>query len=386
MAGPLENARIIEIAGIGPGPFAGMVLSDMGADVIRVDRPGGSPTGLGAAPGTERFDVLNRNRRTIEIDLKHPDGPPTLLRIIETADGLIEGFRPGVAERLGFGPDVCLEHNPRLVYGRMTGYGREGPLAERAGHDLTYLSIAGVQAHIGRAGQPPTPPLNLVADFGGGGMFLAFGMVCALWERERSGRGQVVDAAMIDGAATLMAPLFGAAAVGAWGERGTNMLDSGAPWYDCYETADGEWMAVGAIEPQFYVDLLDGLGLAEEIDAAAQHDQATWPALRARLTARFSERTRAEWDALFRDRDACVAPVLSMSEAPHDPHNVERGTFVDVDGVVHPSPAPRFGRSRPDPPRPGNRFGSDADEVLEEAGFDGMAIAALRASGVVPPG
>ncbi len=386
MAGPLENARIVEIAGIGPGPFAAMVLGDMGADVIRVDRPGGSPTGLGAAPGTERFDILNRNRRTIEIDLKHPDGPPTLLRILETADGLIEGFRPGVAERLGFGPDVCLERNPRLVYGRMTGYGREGPLAERAGHDLTYLSIAGVQAHIGRAGQPPTPPLNLVADFGGGGMFLAFGMVCALWERERSGRGQVVDAAMIDGAATLMAPLFGAAAVGAWGERGANMLDSGAPWYDCYETADGEWLAVGAIEPQFYVEFLDGLGLTDEIDPAAQHDQATWPALRTRFAERFVERTRAAWDDVFRDRDACVAPVLSMTEAPRHPHNRERGTFVDVDGVAHPAPAPRFGRTRPDPPRPGHPFGSDAEAVLAEAGLDAAAIAALRASGVVPSG
>ena len=384
MAGPLENARIVEIAGIGPGPFAGMVLSDMGADVIRVDRPGGSPTGLRAAPGTERFDLLNRNRRTIEIDLKHPEGAPTLLRILDTADGLIEGFRPRVAERLGFGPDVCLERNPRLVYGRMTGYGREGPLAERAGHDLTYLSIAGVQAHIGRAGQPPTPPLNLVADFGGGGMLLAFGMVCALWERERSGRGQVVDAAMIDGAATLMAPLFGATAVGAWGARGTNMLDSGAPWYDCYETADGEWMAVGAIEPQFYVELLDGLGLADEIDAADQHDEVTWPALRSRLTERFATRTRQEWDATFRDRDACVAPVLTMDEAPDHPHNRERATFVDVDGVAHPAPAPRFGRTPPDPPRPGHAFGSDADDVLAEAGLDRTEIAALRASGVVP--
>jgi alpha-methylacyl-CoA racemase len=268
----------------------------------------------------------------------------------------------------------------------MTGYGREGPLAERAGHDLTYLSIAGVQAHIGRPGQPPTPPLNLVADFGGGGMFLAFGMVCALWERERSGRGQVVDAAMIDGAATLMAPLFGAAAAGAWGPRGTNMLDSGAPWYDCYETADGEWMAVGAIEPQFYVDLLDGLGLADEIDPAAQHDQTTWPALRARLVERFSEHTRAEWDGVFRDRDACVAPVLSMTEAPHDPHNQQRGTFVEVDGVAQPAPAPRFSRSRADPPRPGHPLGSDADDILAEAGFAPTAIAALRESGALPSG
>ena len=384
--GPLHGVRVIELAGLGPAPFGAMVLGDLGAEVIRIDRPGGNPAGLGATPGMEPYDVLNRNRRSVVVDLKADGGVDVVTRLVAGADVFVEGFRPGVAERLGLGPDVLMADHPGLVYARMTGWGRTGPLADRAGHDIDYLALAGVQAHIGRAGEAPTPPLNLVADFGGGGMLLALGVVSALFERSRSGLGQVVDAAMIDGAALLMAPLFGAAALDVWGARGTNLLDSGAPFYDCYETSDGEWMAVGAIEPAFWAALLDGLDL-DPAELPDQHDQARWPELAAALAQRFRTRTRTEWRSVFDHTDACVAPVLDMSEAPTHEHHLERATFVDVGGVAQPAPAPRFGRTPSDVPTVSPAPGADSLTVLAEAGLDAAEVERLAGDGVIgePP-
>ncbi|HEY7015460.1 MAG TPA: CaiB/BaiF CoA-transferase family protein [Streptosporangiaceae bacterium] len=374
--GPLDGVRVIEIASLAPAPFGCMILSDLGADVLRVERA--ETCGRPAPP-----DPLARGRRSIGINLKAAEGVELLLRLVAGADVLVEGFRPGVAERLGFGPEVCAGRNPRLVYGRMTGWGQDGPLAPTAGHDIDYIAIAGALFPIGRAGERPVPPLNLVADFGGGGMLLALGILAALIERERSGLGQVVDAAMVDGSALLTAFLYGLRAAGAWrDERGVNLLDGGAPFYDTYETADGGAVAVGALEAKFYAELLAGLGLAGE-DLPGQHDRAGWPVLRARFAEVFATRTRDEWAAVFAGSDGCVAPVLSPAEAHRHPHNAARGTFAEVGGVVQPAPAPRFGRTpagHPDaPPVPG----ADTDTVLAGLGCKPDEIAALRASGTV---
>jgi alpha-methylacyl-CoA racemase len=394
VAGPLQGLRVVELAGLGPGPFCAMFLADLGADVLRVERPA-SPRGYPGGgrrpddvdpehdePVTNPYDVLNRNRSGVPVDLRSEGGRELALDLVERADVLIEGFRPGVAERLGIGPTEALERNPRLVYGRVTGWGQEGPLAPRAGHDLNYAALAGALAHIGREGQPPTPPLNLVADFGGGGMLLAAGVLAALVERGTSGLGQVVDAAMVDGAALLMAPLFGAWSSGFWSsERGTNLLDSGAPFYDCYECADGGWLSVGALEPPFYAALLDGLGIAGE-ELPDQYDREGWPTLRARIGAAIRTRPRDEWAELFAEVDACVAPVLDMGEAPAHLHARSRGAFVDVEGVPQPAPAPRFDRTTPAEPT-ASVEGADPAAVLGGWGIDGDQVDQLRAAGVI---
>jgi alpha-methylacyl-CoA racemase len=380
--GPLDGVRVIELAGLGPGPFAAMMLADMGAEVVRIDRAGGTPT---VDTGGHRFDLLNRGRRSVAVDLKQPEGVETVLALLERADALVEGFRPGVTERLGLGPDVCLDRNPRLVYGRMTGWGQEGPLAPRAGHDMNYISIAGALGAIGRPGERPQPPLNLIGDFGGGGMLLAFGVVCAILEARSSGHGQVVDAAMVDGTAVLTTMMHGLMAGGRWTDaRGVNLLDSGAPFYEVYECSDGGFVSVGAIEPQFYAAAMEGFGLADDAEMAQRDDQSMWPALKERLAAVVATRTRDEWAEIFADTDACVAPVLSLGEATRHPHVVARGTFVEADGVLQPAPAPRFSRTaavlQGPPPEPGEH----TDDVLVDWGVaDAQRIAELRATGAV---
>ena len=375
--GPLEGIRVVEIGSLGPGPFCAMVLADLGATVVRVDRASG------VAGGRALPEPLLRGRRSIGIDLKRPDGVEAVLRIAATCDVLIEGFRPGVAERLGIGPDVCAGRNPRLVYGRMTGWGQDGPLAERAGHDIDYLALSGALHPIGSRGGDPVPPLNLVADFGGGGMLLAVGVLAALVERERSGRGQVIDAAMIEGVALLTTMFHEMRSWGIWtDERGANLLDGGAPFYGVYRTADGGHLAVGAIEPQFYAELLDRIGL-DPGDLPHQMDRERWPEVRERLAAVFLTRDREEWEEVFAGSDACVAPVLSLGEAPGHPHLAARGAFVEVAGVLQPGPAPRFGRTAAEPPGPPPRPGEHTDPILAEAGYSGPEIAALRESGAV---
>jgi alpha-methylacyl-CoA racemase len=375
--GPLSGLRVVEFEAIGPGPFAGMMLADMGADVLLLDRPGDSDLGIGRE---RRFDALLRGRRSLVVDLKTPAGVAAALSVCDKADALIEGFRPGVMERLGLGPDVVLARNPRLVYGRMTGWGQSGPLAERAGHDIDYIAVAGVLHAIGRAGEAPLPPLNLVGDFGGGGMLLAFGIACGVIEARTSGRGQVVDAAMIDGAALLATMFSGFMASGSWGDaRGTNILDSGAPWYDTYETRDGRHVAVGAIEAKFYAELLARLGLDASL-AASQHDRRTWPALRATLAARFHEKTRDEWAAVFADADACVAPVLTFAESRAHPQVVARAGAIELGGFAQPAPAPRFARTPGAATRPPPERGSGGAEALAEWGFNAAEIAR-----VIPP-
>jgi alpha-methylacyl-CoA racemase len=376
--GPLDGVRVIEIASLAPAPFGCMVLADLGADVLRVDRADRS-----GPEARTPVDPLVRGRRSIGLNLKDPSGVDLLLRLIEGADVLVEGFRPGVAERLGFGPEECARRNPRLVFARMTGWGQEGPLASTAGHDIDYIGISGALAPIGRAGERPVPPLNLVGDFGGGGMLLAVGVLAALVERERSGRGQVVDAAMVDGSALLTSFIYGMRATGTWrDQRGSNMLDGGAPWYDTYETADGGYVAVGAIEPQFYAALLDGLGLAGA-DLPGQLDPSGWPELRRRFAEVFASRGRDEWAEVFAGTDACVAPVLSMAETAGHPHAVARNAFIDVGGVTQPAPAPRFGRSPAGQPTPPPRPGADTDAVLADLGLSTGQVADLRAGGVV---
>jgi alpha-methylacyl-CoA racemase len=373
MAGPLSGYRIIEIAGIGPGPFAAMLLADMGAEVVRVER---AQSVRGPAPDTPHFDVLLRGRRNIALDLKHPDGVEALLKLVESADALIEGFRPGVMERLGVGPDVCAARNPRLVFGRMTGWGQEGPYAHAAGHDINYIALAGALAHFGRVGEPPTPPLNLVGDFGGGGMFLAFGIVCGLLEAQRSGQGQVVDAAMVDGTAVLMSMFWAFQGVGLFDQdaRGTNLLDTGAHFYDVYRCADGEYVSIGSIEPQFYAELLRLTGLDADPEFAGQMDRARWPHLKSRLAEVFAQKTRAEWCELMEGTDVCFAPVLKMREAKEHPHNVARGTFVEIAGAPQAAPAPRFSRTPPDLPTPPAHAGQHTREVLAEWGFPAHEI------------
>jgi alpha-methylacyl-CoA racemase len=371
----LEGHRIIEFAAIGPVPLCGLMLADHGADVIRIDRPGGS----GALPA-EMLDVATRGRRSIAVDLKQPAGVALAVDLAATADAIVEGHRPGVMERLGLGPDVLLERNPRLVYGRMTGWGQDGPMAAMAGHDINYIGLVGALHAIGTS-DAPVPPLNLVGDYGGGAMLLAFGVLAALLERHRSGRGQVVDAAMIDGAALLMAPTFGLLGAGIWRDtRAANTLDGGAPFYGVYRCADGEWIAVGALEPQFHAELMQRLGLPDEPDRL---DPAHWQAQRERLADVFAERPRQAWVELFDGSDACVTQVLAMTEAPGHPHNVARDVFVPVGDRSEPAPAPRFSRSAASVPTPGPRVGADTDAVLESMGISGADIAMLRSRGVV---
>ena len=380
MAGPLTGTRVIELAGIGPGPFAAMMLSDMGAEVIRVER---TQAVRGPAPDAPGWDVLQRGRRNLALDLKQPDGVAALLSLVEHADALLEGFRPGVMERMGAGPDVCLARNPKLVFGRMTGWGQEGPYASAAGHDINYISLAGALAHFGRLGEPPTPPLNLVGDFGGGGMLLAFGVVCGLLEAARSGEGQVVDAAMVDGSAVMMSMFWGMKQVGFFDEtrRGDNLLDTGAHFYDVYRCSDGHYISVGAIEPQFYAELLRLTGLSEDPEFALQMDRNLWPVLKGRLEKLFHTKTRDEWCALMEGTDACFAPVLTMSEAAEHPHNVARRTFIDVAGTRQPAPAPRFSRTRPEVARPPAHAGQHTREVLLDWGLAADVVDGLFASG-----
>ena len=380
MAGPLTGIKIIELAGIGPGPFAAMLLSDMGADVIRVDR---AQAVRGGDPNHPSLDLLNRGRRSIGVDLKHPDGIETVLRLVEKADALIEGFRPGVTERLGVGPDDCFARNPKLVYGRMTGWGQDGPLASAAGHDINYIALAGALDPIGRAGQAPVPPLNLVGDFGGGAMFLAFGVACALLEAQRSGQGQVVDTAMVDGAALLTTMFHGMIAMGFWrDERGTNLLDTGAHFYDVYECADGKFVSVGSIEPQFYAELRRLAGL-DDAKWDAQMDRSQWANLKDDIAAVFKTKTRDEWTQLMEGTDVCFAPVLSLSEAPSHAHNQARGTFTEVAGVTQPGPAPRFSRTTPEIQRPPAHAGQHTDEALADWGFSEDEITKLRDAGAI---
>ncbi len=375
--GPLEGVKMIEIAGIGPGPFAAMMLSDMGAEILRIDR---AQNVAGGDPAKPSLDLLARGRRSVGVDLKHPEGLAAVLRLVDQADVLLEGFRPGVMERLGAGPEVCLERNPRLIYGRMTGWGQEGPLAQAAGHDINYISLAGALEPIGRRGEAPVPPLNLIGDFGGGGMLLAYGVVCALVERDRSGRGQVVDAAMVDGAAALMTIFHGAAQSGWWNpERGTNMLDTGAHFYDVYETRDGKYISIGSIEPKFYAELLEKTGLAAE-DLPNQMDRSHWPALKRKMAAIFKQKTRDQWCQIMEGSDVCFAPVLSMSECQEHPHIRARGTFVEVAGAPQPAPAPRFSRSKTQISRPPPHAGQHTEEALADWGFGAVEIAKLRES------
>jgi alpha-methylacyl-CoA racemase len=379
--GPLAGFRIVEMAGIGPAPFAAMLFADMGAEVIRVDRRETTDLGI---PGREpKFDVLHRGRRSIAVDVKAEAGRDVVKRLVAKADAVIEGFRPGVMERLGLGPDVLLQINPKLVFGRMTGFGQDGPLSQAAGHDINYIALAGVLHGIGRKGEAPVPPLNLVGDFGGGGTFLAFGVVCALLEAQKSGKGQVVDAAMVDGSATLMALMYGMFSQGGWkDERGVNVLDTGSPWYNTYQTSDGKWLAVGAIEQRFYAEFIERLGLKMS-DLPKQHDRKGWPDLHRLFTEKIKSKTRAEWEKIFAGSDACVAPILSLGEVADHPHNAARNTFARRDGVLQPAPAPRFSRTVPEmgaPPRP---LGADTDAVLADYGFDAGEIGALKASGTI---
>ena len=377
--GPLAGFRVLELEAIGPGPFGGMLLADMGADVLLVDRPSDPGLGLGRE---RRYDVMLRGRRSVTLDLKSESGKATALLLVERADALIEGFRPGVIERLGLGPDVLLARNPKLVIGRVTGWGQDGPLAARAGHDINYIALSGALHAIGRAGDKPVLPLNLVGDFGGGGMLLAYGIVCALLEAQRSGRAQVVDAAMIDGASLLTTMFWGMLAGKQWSERrGDNVLDGAAPWYDTYETRDGLHVAIGAIEPKFYAELLQRLGLAQET-LPEQHDRAGWPVLRDRLAQVFRTRTRDEWVRTFEGSDACFAPVLTFAEAMAHPHNVARRGHADVGGIGQPAPAPRLSRTPPSVRGAPPERGAQGGEALRDWGFTPAEIDALRAQGI----
>lgn len=374
--GPLQGIRVIEMAGIGPGPFCAMMLADMGADVLRVDRKTAN-----ALPVDD--PVTARGRRSVTVDLKQADGVETVLKLVDSADALIEGFRPGVMERLGLGPDTCLERNPSLVYGRMTGWGQDGPLAHAAGHDLNYIALSGVLHSIGRTGHKPTPPLNLVGDYGGGALMLAFGTVCALLEARQSGQGQVVDAAMTDGSALLMSLFHGLKAQGLWSSnRGTNLLDGGAPFYDTYTCADGRYISIGALEPQFYAELLERLGLTDDPDCARQMNAKAWPAMRERFETVFATRTRDEWCELLEGTDVCFAPVLDMNEAIEHPHNKARGTFVHHDGMTQAAPAPRFSRTRPELTTGAREPGADTDTALADWGIDAVTIKELRDKGI----
>jgi alpha-methylacyl-CoA racemase len=374
VSGPLTGVRVVELAGLGPAPYACMLLADLGAEVLRVDRP---------VPGfgVQGYDVTARGRQSVAVDLKNPGGAEVVLRLAERADVLVEGLRPGVAERLGVGPEQCLARNERLVYGRMTGWGQEGPLAPRVGHDINYAAVAGAIGLIGEPGRKPVPPLNLVADFGGGSMFLVTGILAALLERGTSGRGQVVDAAMVDGVSSLLSMTYGFRAAGGWSdERGTNLLDGGAPFYDTYACADGRYIAIGALEPQFWAVVVQTLGLTDLPD---QNDRSGWPVLRAKLTEAFASRTRDEWAEVFEGLDACVSPVLDLGEAPKHPHLAARGTLVDVEGVLQPAPAPRFSRTPGAAGSPAGPAGADTREALTTWGFSAAEVQSLESSAVV---
>lgn len=379
MAGPLDGFRVLDFSRLAPGPYGGMLLADMGADVIRVDR---APLGtdLGAAFG----DTLGRGKRSVGLDLKKPEGVEVALRILDTCDVLLEGFRPGVMERLGLSPDVVLDRNPRIVYARLTGWGQEGPLAMEAGHDINYIAVSGVLHALGRRGDRPLPPINLLGDFAGGGLMCAFGITLALLEREKSGKGQVVDAAMIDGAMNLLTFLASAFQADMWGPRGTNLIDTGAHFYEVYETSDGGFMSVGAIEPQFYAEFLDGIGMTDDPDFAKQHDQSKWPELQQRVADIFKTKTREEWTKIFKGRDACTYPVLSPKEAATHPFNAERSTHVKgAFDVMQPAPAPRLSRTPGEveagPPQPGQH----SRDVLREAGYSDEEIEKLGADEAV---
>ncbi|MDA8654777.1 CoA transferase [Alphaproteobacteria bacterium] len=374
--GPLSGVKIIEFAGIGPGPFCAMLLSDMGADIIRIDRKG-------AGSGFGVKDVTSRGRRSIAFDLKKPESVEAVLRLIESADILQEGFRPGVMERLGLGPDVCLSRNPKLVYGRMTGWGQFGPYAQAAGHDINYIALTGALAAIGGKDKP-VPPLNLVGDFGGGALYLAMGMLAALFEAQRSGKGQVVDCAMTDGATSLMAMFFGMSASGIWSlDRQANMLDGGAHFYDVYETKDGKFVSIGSIEPQFYALLLEKTGLQNDPDLAKQHDRENWGLLKDKLAAALKTKTRDEWDAIMGATDVCYAPVLDMKEAAHHPHNQARETIVEAYGVVQPNIAPRFGGTPSEIQGPPPQIGANNQDALSDWGFSDDEIAGLTEVGAL---
>jgi len=380
MSGPLEGVKVVELTGLGPAPFAAMLLADLGADVIRVDRAGAAG---GANPEAPPADVLLRGRESIAVDLKTPEGVETVLRLVERSEVLIEGFRPGVCERLGIGPDVCLERNARLVFGRMTGWGQEGPMAQRAGHDINYVALSGTLSMIGRADERPVPPINLVGDFGGGGMMLAFGVLAGVLEARSSGLGQVVDAAMVDGSSLLASMMYGMRAMGMWdGGRGGNILDTGAHFYEVYETSDGKFVSIGAIEPQFYEELLERLEL-QPTEMPAQHDAARWPESKAIIAARIAERTRDQWDVVFADSDACYAPVLEVDEAIAHPHNAQRETFINVAGVDQPAPAPRFSRTPSAVPAPPAHAGQHTDSALLRWGFTALEIDGLRAASAI---
>lgn len=377
-AGPLTGVRVVEFAGIGPGPMCAMLLADLGATVLRIDRKQPSELGI---PRPLKYNLTLRSRRSIALDLKDPRGIAAALQLVGHADALIEGFRPGVMERLGLGPEVCLQHNPRLAYGRMTGWGQTGPLAQTAGHDLGYIAVTGILNAIGRAGAAPSVPLNLIGDFGGGALYLAMGLLAAVIEARQSGHGQVIDAAIVDGTASLATQHFGMHAAGMLQpERGTNMTDSGSHFYDTYECADGKWLAVGPIEPKFYLQLLQRLDL-NAADLGPQNDAASWPRAKAILAAKFRTRTRDAWAELFADSDACVAPVLDFDEAPQHAQVRARGTFIEVDGVMQPAPAPRFSRTpaaTPDPPAPVN---DDNTRAALAGWIDGAQLAAWRSAG-----
>jgi alpha-methylacyl-CoA racemase len=381
-SGPLSGYRIIELAGIGPGPFAAMMLADMGAEVIRVER---AQSVRGQAPDGAHWDVSLRGRRNIAIDLKNPDGVETLLSLVENADALIEGFRPGVMERLGVGPDVCLARNPKLVFGRMTGWGQEGPYATSAGHDINYISLAGALAHFSRAGEVPVPPLNMVGDYGGGGMFLAYGVVCALLEAQKSGKGQVVDTAMVDGSAVLMTMFWAMKNIGMFDENkpGTNLLDTGAHFYDVFKCSDGKYVSIGSIEPQFYALLLEKTGLVDDPAFAQQMNASQWPALKIKLAEVILTKSRTQWCEIMEGTDVCFAPVLTMSEAAKHPHNVARKTFIEVDGVAQPAPAPRFSRTSAALPTAPAHAGQHSRAVLADWGFSADRITALITGGAV---
>jgi alpha-methylacyl-CoA racemase len=380
MAGPLSGVKVIELAGIGPGPMCAMLLSDLGAEVVRVDRLVAADLGIDRG---RQFNVLNRGRRSIAVDLKAEQGVETVLRLVEGADVLIEGFRPGVTERLGLGPDDCFARNPRLVYGRMTGWGQEGPLAHAAGHDINYIALTGALAAIGTTGGPPVPPLNLVGDFGGGALYLALGVCAALLEARQSGQGQVIDAAMVDGAASLLSAIYGIHASGGWNlERGTNVLDSGAHFYGTYECSDGEWISIGPIEAKFHAELLDRLGI-DAADIPDRNDRSRWTEHKLRLTELFLSKPRAHWCDLLEGTDTCFAPVLSMAEAPNHPHMKARGTFIELEGVVQPGPAPRFSRTQGEVQGPVAEPGQHTEDVLRDWGWDDDEISGLRSAGVV---
>ena len=378
--GVLSGYRVIELAGIGPGPMCAMLLSDMGADVIRIDRAADAGLGIAMDP---KYGLLNRGRRSIALDLKKSEAIEAVLRLVEKADALIEGYRPGVTERLGLGPDDCLKRNPRLIYGRMTGWGQEGPLAHAAGHDINYIALSGALHSIGRKGDAPVPPLNLVGDFGGGALYLALGVVAGLLEAQKSGKGQVVDAAMVDGAASLMTAIYGMHGSGFWNnERGDNILDTGAHYYEVYETKDGKHVAIGSIEAKFYAELLRLSGLQNE-ELPHQQDRQSWPKMKERLKTLFRTKTRDEWCKIMEGSDICFAPVLSMAEAPQHPHMKHRGTFVEENGVTQPGPAPRFSRTPSKIQRPPARPGEHTEEALRDWGFANSDLDQLRKAGAI---